>query len=226
LALVLQTIADPPQSDLVSALDRPLSRPPVLGRARGLFDRLADDSVREMMDVVCRQLCSQGATILDVALPASFDEVLARHRVVMGVEAAAYHKDRLGSHPDDYGPCITSLLEQGLNYSAVEYAQAKELQSRIREEMSALLQNIDALICPATTRSAPTLETTGDPAFNSPWSFTGSPVVSVPTARTSDGLPLAVQLIGRMGDEAELFWAASWCESKRKEDIGEPPWPL
>lgn len=41
-----------------------------------------------------------------------------------------------------------------------------------------------------------------------PWDLTGSPAISVPFGFTADGLPLAVQLIGRHFDEATLLRAA------------------
>ena len=37
------------------------------------------------------------------------------------------------------------------------------------------------LMCPATTGPAPLAHTTGDPAFNSPWSYTGLPTISIQT---------------------------------------------
>jgi len=78
--------------------------------------------------------------------------------------------------------------------------------------MAAAFRGADVLACPATIGPAPTLETTGSPAFNSCWSYTGLPVVSFPIGLSSDGLPLAMQLIGRAHDEATLFAVAEWCE--------------
>ena len=57
-------------------------------------------------------------------------------------------------------------------------------------------RNVDALITPATVSTAPDPSTTGDPAFNSPWSYTGLPTVSFPIGLAPDGLPVAVQLVG------------------------------
>lgn len=41
--------------------------------------------------------------------------------------------------------------------------------------------------------------------FTTTWNVTGQPAVSVPAGRTADGLPLAVQLVGRPGAEALLL---------------------
>jgi aspartyl-tRNA(Asn)/glutamyl-tRNA(Gln) amidotransferase subunit A len=141
----------------------------------------------------------------------------------MAVEAARYHEERLRRRPEDYPPKITSLLEEGIRCPAPAYAQAKALQAELRAEMESALAGCAALVCPATTGGAPDASSTGDPAFNSPWSFTGLPVVSIPTARDRDGLPLGVQLVGSAYSEADLLAAAAWCEANRETVIGDPP---
>jgi aspartyl-tRNA(Asn)/glutamyl-tRNA(Gln) amidotransferase subunit A len=224
LAVLLQTIADPdtnPVPDWVVGVQG-RQRPPRLARVRGLFDGRADAEVRAMMDEVSARLRARGASVEEVALPAGFAEVVARHRVVMAVEAAAYHEERLRRHPEDYDPCIRGLLEEGLACPAPEYARCKEHQSRLRQEVLGCLRGVDALLTPATTTPAPDAGTTGDPAFNSPWSYTGLPTVSVPVARSAEGLPLALQLVGRPWEEGTLFAAGAWCEEE-VGFFGEPP---
>ena len=138
--------------------------------------------------------------------------MLPRHRQVMAVEALAFHASRLDRHPEDYDPKFRSLLEEGRACSAAEYAHSKELQARLPQDMLLCFDNVDVLWVPATTGPAPAAATTGDPAFNSPWSFTGLPTVSLPAGWSAEGLPLAIQLVGRPWGEAELFAAAAWCE--------------
>jgi amidase len=52
-------------------------------------------------------------------------------------------------------------------------------------------------------------------AFTSVWNVTGQPAASVPAGFTSDGLPLAVQLIGRPHDETTLLSLSAQIESER-----------
>jgi len=137
---------------------------------------------------------------------------VSRHRIVMAVEGAAFHEARLRKHPDDYGPKIRGLLEEGLACPAPEYARTKEHQEKLTDDMWACFDEVDALLTPATPGPAPDKSTTGDPAFNSPWSYTGLPTVSFPAGLSPDGLPLAIQLVGRPFDEARLLAAAAWCE--------------
>jgi len=229
-AILLQAIAGPldltcakkPVPYWLAALEGE-QPPPRLGRLRGLFEERAEPAVRQMMDEVSESLRKQGAVVTEVALPAGFAEVEARHRVIMAVEAAAFHGERLRRHPDDYPPRIRALVEEGLSCPAPEYARCKEYQRRLRDEMSAWLGGVDALLTPATTGPAPDASTTGDPAFNSPWSYTGLPTVSVPVAWGPDRLPLAIQLVGRPWGEGEVFAAGAWCEQAVGFEAGDPP---
>jgi Asp-tRNA(Asn)/Glu-tRNA(Gln) amidotransferase A subunit family amidase len=196
---------------------------PRLGRLRGLFDHRADPAVAEMLRQVCARMEKKGATIVDVPEPASFAEALSRHRTIMAVEAAAYHESRLRRHPEDYDPWIRTLLEEGLKCPAPEYARCKEHQQLLRSEMEPCFGAVDALLTPATTSPAPDAGSTGDPAFNSPWSYTGFPTISFPAGLAADGLPLAIQLVGRPWSERELFSVALWCEAALEVTLGEPP---
>lgn len=197
--------------------------PPTIGRLRGLFESRAEPSVTQMMERTTEQLRRRGATVVDVKLPSSFDEVLPRHRIIMAVEAAVFHGERLRRHPDDYDPWISTLLEEGLACPAPEYARCKEHQRQLRVEIENCFTGVSALLAPATTSPAPDATSTGDPAFNSPWSYTGLPVVSFPTGLTEDGMPLAIQLVGRAWSESELFPLAAWCEETLGVELGEPP---
>lgn len=232
LAILLQVMAgadslDPscsqrPVPDYAAGLNGPLP-PPRLGRVRGLFHDLAEPSVRSLMDHVSDRFRSDGATVSDVALPAGFADVVERHRTVMAVEGAAYHEPRLRKHPDDYLPRIRGLLEEGLACPAPEYARCKEHQRQLTEEMPARFGSVDALLCPGISGPAPDANSTGNPAFHAPWSYTGLPTVSFLAGHSPDGLPLTIQLVSRPWAEAELFRAAAWCERTLGLELKEPP---
>ena len=141
----------------------------------------------------------------------------------MAVEAAAFHESRLRRHPEDYGPRIRSLLEEGLATTAQEFVRVKEHQHELSTDMRfSFFGNHAIKLCSATTGPAPAADTTGDPAFNSPWSYTGLPTVSIPIGVSPDGMPLALQLVGEHLGETKLLEAAAWCEEVLNVEMGVP----
>jgi Asp-tRNA(Asn)/Glu-tRNA(Gln) amidotransferase A subunit family amidase len=231
LGIILQTIAGADERD-VGCADRPVpimfplsgetQVAPRLGRLHGLFDKRAEPVVQELMERVCQDLSSHGARVTDLALPAGYSEVIARHRTIMAVEAAAYHEQRVRRQPDEVPPKVRSLIEEGFACPAPEYQRCLEFQRELLSDTLGCFHDIVALICPATTGPAPDAATTGDPAFNSPWSLTGLPTVSFPVGKSSEGLPLSLQLVGLPWAEAELLATAAWCEAKLGFEMGEP----
>jgi aspartyl-tRNA(Asn)/glutamyl-tRNA(Gln) amidotransferase subunit A len=175
------------------------------------------------MNEGCQRLEKAGARIAEVAEPAAFAEVGARHHTVMAVESAAYHQTRLRRHPEDYDPRIRGLVEDGLKCPAPEYARTKEHQEQLRTEMEACFDDVDVLLTPATPGPAPDAASTGDPVFNAPWSYTGFPTICFPVGLAPDGLPLAIQLVGHPWRESTLFPVAAWCEKVLDVNLGEPP---
>ncbi len=56
-----------------------------------------------------------------------------------------------------------------------------------------------------------------------PWNHLGNPAMSVPAGFALDGMPLAVQIIGRPNDEATLLSLAAQLESERPWAANRPP---
>lgn len=221
LGLMFQVLT--PESPNYEALLSKRPPSPRLGRVRGLFEELAAPSVNDMMDDVHKRLAKH-TTITEIVLPSAFGEVIANHRVIMAVEGAEYHRVRLERHPEDYPPKIRELLDEGLRYPAVAYRHALEQRQRLIRAMADCFSEVDALLTPATTGPAPDAGSTGNPAFNSPWSFTGLPTVSFPTGHFADGLPLAIQLVGD-SCAMNLLETALWCEQTLDVTPLEPKLP-
>ncbi len=59
--------------------------------------------------------------------------------------------------------------------------------------------------------------------FCIPWNHLGNPAMSVPLGFAADGLPLAVQIIGRPGDEPTLLSLAAQIEAERPWADKRPP---
>jgi aspartyl-tRNA(Asn)/glutamyl-tRNA(Gln) amidotransferase subunit A len=214
LALLLSATSDPFPTFSTNVALSEVDRPPIIGRLGGLFLDRSDPVMSDAMAHAVSKLKAAGAQVVALDPPPPFAEVLPRHRTIMAVEAAEFHEHRFRRHPEDYPPCISALIQEGLDTPATEYVRALHLKDILTDSLVEQLElsEAHAFLVPATLGPPPPAETTGDPAFNSPWSFTGLPAVSFPITWTDDGLPLCAQLIGNRFHEEELLRWAAWCE--------------
>ena len=96
---------------------------------------------------------------------------------------------------------------------ATPYLNAQRVRRDLFERISPLLARYDALLVPAAAGPAPeSLDSTGDPAFNAPWTMFGTPAITLPGGNAVNGLPLGLQLVGMPGADEALLDVAEWCE--------------
>ncbi|HEY7204254.1 MAG TPA: amidase [Methylomirabilota bacterium] len=193
------------------ALDAPAAPAPRLALAPELLERATSEVAAQVRAAAVR-FARAGATVHEVKLPASFASLHAAGRVVLEVEAAAYHEELYRAHAAEYRPRTRELIADGLARPAVEYVRAQRERLAFRNEVAPLLADYDALLSPTAASTAPEGLATGDPWFCAPWSFTGVPACSLPGAVSSAGLPHAVQLVAARGRDAALLAVAAWCE--------------
>jgi len=230
LAAVLQAIAGHDERDPLSQ-DRPVdeylrdvgrSLAPRLGLVGEFLDQ-ADATIRDETLAAIERLRDGGATVETINMPESMRRVGSLHRRIMAVEAAEVHRGTFATHRSAYGPRIASLIDEGLCTTAVDYAEALRWQRPMRRDVVEAMAHFDALLAPATPTTAPAdLSTTGDPRLNSPLSYLGLPTVSFPCSLAADGMPCALQLIGRPLEERPLLAMAAWCESQLGFDALPP----
>jgi aspartyl-tRNA(Asn)/glutamyl-tRNA(Gln) amidotransferase subunit A len=220
LAIVLGVIAGHDPADPISSR-QPVAdyaselKPgfvPRFGLLRDYFLEKCTAEVREATLATVERLRAAGATVRDVPLPAGFERVPELHHRIMAVEAAFIHRGTFPSQRDKFSPQISKLLDRGNGMPIFDYVEAIEHQKRYIRTVQQSLDGIEALIMPSTTTTAGGLETTGDPAFNSCWSYAGLPSVTIPCAVCPDGMPSGLQLVGPAFGESSLLAAAAWCE--------------
>ncbi len=220
-AVILESLAgkdplDPLSADVPIGKCRiePLTRPPRIGIIRTYFVENADETMRAATNDTAKRLDSAGAEIKDVRLPESFAELHDNHALLLAVGAAAVHRERYDAHADRFPPGLRDIMEKGLAATAVDFAEARRHQIAFRSEVLAAFKGVDLLLTPATPTPAPSgLASTGNPAFNSPWSYAGLPTIVLPVTSTPGGLPAGIQLIARPFAETRLLSISAWCES-------------
>jgi len=221
-ALLWSILAARRLPDQASANPRgPLS----LVRLRGYFDDPVEPAVREAFNQAVALLAGAGARIQDAELPTAAGIVEAYVNVVLP-EGAAWHRHYLDTRGHDYAPIVRARFESGRSIPAVKYVDGVAFCRALRHQVSDLLANADALILPTLPITAPRLgadDITIDPArgdrtpvrgamlkHTQPFNMSGHPAISLPV-RTA-GLPVGLQLVGRLDDTAGLLAIAAECE--------------
>ncbi len=98
-------------------------------------------------------------------------------------------------------------------YYDAYYLKALKVRRRIADDFAAAFEKVDALLTPTAPSAAFAIgEASADPVamylndiFTVTVNLAGLPAISVPGALDAQGLPLGLQLIGRVLDEATLF---------------------
>jgi amidase len=140
------------------------------------------------------------------------------------------------AHPERLERRIRSLARLGgmLPPGALDWALGR--REAYAERLNEPLADHDVLLTPVTPAPAPKigaceghgwLWTTAMAAamvsHAACWNFTGQPACSVPAGFAADGLPRAVQFVGRPNDEATLVALAAQIEAQRPWADERPP---
>ena len=116
---------------------------------------------------------------------------------------------------------LLDLLDAGGEQPAVDYVVAQRDRAALRAALEAALEDVDALLLPtsltvawrwddldADTMGVRDASTKHLPPAN----LTGHPAISLPVV--SRGLPVGLQLIGRLGQDEALLNVAAWLERR------------
>jgi aspartyl-tRNA(Asn)/glutamyl-tRNA(Gln) amidotransferase subunit A len=193
-------------ANLNRLIDQASAAGPLLVAKAPWLDRASPETLQHLD--ACLAKINTAVPIEPWNLPDSMADVHRHHRLIMAVEAAQTHRTRYAEHRPEYGPRVSELIEEGLAASAVDYAAALHHQRQTRREMLQLLQSeqggwMKCLVMPSTPQPAPdSLATTGDPSFNSPWSYVGLPAATIPTGLSAEGMPLGLQFVSPLAIQA------------------------
>lgn len=122
-------------------------------------------------------------------------------------------------------PLIRRVGARGEATPLLTLHRAMRERTQIAATAKQFFNRYDLLIGPVMPTAAYDVELDTPPGFSAddwtwcPYSYlcnmTGQPAISVPIGFTSGGLPVGVQIIGRMGEEATVLRAAAAIERRR-----------
>jgi Asp-tRNA(Asn)/Glu-tRNA(Gln) amidotransferase A subunit family amidase len=188
---------------------------PRIGLCRTEQWELATPEMKAALENAGRALAAAGAKVFDVSLPSQFKGLLEAQSLVSSFETGrsfADEVDRAG------GKLRKQLLDRCLasyDLDPEAYLRAQSLARECRQMVPEALEGCDVLLSPAALGEAPKgLDWTGDPRMNQIWTFLHVPCVAVPAGKGPHGLPLGLQVIGRLEDDARTLAAADWIAAR------------
>jgi len=168
----------------------------------------ADADTRHAWEVATVALARHSDPCQDVALP-DFAELVPLQKDVMAFEMARSLSFERLRHREQLSPQLLALLDAGLAIDGAAHQTHLQRTADWRLRIDSLFERHDVLLTPSTIGAAPAgLQATGDPLFCRSWSLLGLPAVHLPFASNAQGLPVGLQLIGRMGEDHKLLAAA------------------
>jgi aspartyl-tRNA(Asn)/glutamyl-tRNA(Gln) amidotransferase subunit A len=197
-----------------------------------------DPEVRAMVDEAAALLRDLGCVVSAAAPPAlATDDVLApgvwayAGDLYAALEAVA--PDFLARHGDALTDYATPVCAAGRWALAWQYRALLERNAAFAAAMRAWFAAYDFLVCPAGG-PAPRVEAVRPinrgggrtPGFLPQFNVAHTPAASVPFAVHPSGLPLALQIVGRHGDDAGVLRLAATIETARPWAHRWPPLAL
>jgi amidase len=139
-------------------------------------------------------------------------------------------------HPERLERRVRRLVAAGKLFSRDAVARARSAEPQFTARVGEVFRDFDVLLTPTIPMPPwPLLRFEGRSVvgatigaaditpFTIPWNLSGQPAASVPAGFTDQGLPLAVQLIGRPHDETTLLSLSGQLEAERPWADRRPP---
>ena len=236
-AMLLQVMAGPdtadptaikePPPDFSAALEAGV-RGLRIGWSPAMGSVPVDQEVRRVTAQSLHAFEELGANVEEANLPIDHQQVREIFNTLFLSDFAANYSELLDTRGDEMSPFLREMLVRAVQWPASKLAKALRDLEWHRARMESAMERYDLLL-------TPTLATTAFPVGQRPrvidgqavdpvWGFTpfcfpinlsGQPAASVPCGFSSDGLPIGLHVIGRLGDEATVLRASAAFEQAR-----------
>lgn len=191
-----------------------------IARLGGYFEHPLDPAVRQALGDALQAAEADGArgSMRDIegwgiAPAVQFHTICA--------EATDANWERLHDAPETLGEDVRTRLEIGMLLPGHLYVRAQRLRRLLADRMDALFDDADILVCATMRAPAPAaggatvaIEGVSYPLHTAvtqltlPFNLTGLPALSLPWCRTGEGVPVAIEVVGRKGADWQVLAVA------------------
>jgi aspartyl-tRNA(Asn)/glutamyl-tRNA(Gln) amidotransferase subunit A len=224
-ALLLQALVRYDPRDPSSVESDPIDYHAALTRdIRGLrvgipkeLNQGASEEVASCIQEAINVLSSLGADIDEVSLPVTGQCATVAGNVITWSEMSQIHapwRNRL----DEYSTGVREKVLVGSVIPAGIYHKAQQMRRMVQAEITEKLQDFDVFIGPnirvpagplgGGTPTGAAMGMATEVSYTRPFNLTGNPSLSVPCGFSQDGLPVGMQISGRLHEDATVLRVA------------------
>ncbi len=183
-------------------------------------------------------LAALGAEVVDVSVP-GIEGGIAGGLLLWKAEAAAIHEEWLRTRLEDYDPRVGPRLRAALSVTGVEVARVQRARRQLIRNLELVFEEVNLLATPMCAIGAPPQGAsqvvldgqefdvlTALTRFSRVFNLTGLPAISIPCGFTGDDLPIGLQLVGAIYQDATVLKAAHAFERATEWNLRRPPLAL
>jgi len=226
--------ANRPAEDFTDTLGQEI-KDLLIGIPKEFFFDIIDPEVRDAVYQAAHVLEGLGASVEEVSVPVLEHSLTISSNILL-TEAAEVHLDHLRERADDISADVRTKFEMGALTPATDYIKAQRARRVFNRKITETMLNYDILLAPTAPIGAPKLSektvrvgSKTEPKLSllsrltRPFNICGVPTISVPCGFTSSGLPIGMQLAGRLFDEATVLRVAYAYEQATDWHTRRPP---
>jgi len=172
------------------------------------FDR-AESYVQEHYEQTVQKLEASGVKVREAEMPQEFDKLSELQDVIMSYDLNKVFANHLRDHFDLLDPALVAYCEKGSMVTEAQYQAALDHAELCRTMLESALGDLDVLLLPSTLTAAPPMNDTGTSEFIRIWSFLHTPAINLPTGTSPQGMPIGVQLVGRIDGDVPFLSVAA-----------------
>jgi Asp-tRNA(Asn)/Glu-tRNA(Gln) amidotransferase A subunit family amidase len=185
-----------------------------IGVARKYFFDGVEPEIATLVEAAIGHITARAASVREVEVPVEED------RTAQMYESYEYHRERLAAMSDRYDPQTLARILRGKEVTREEYETAVARTRRLRQQASALFDDVDVILTPTVPIVPPVIaELQSHPETlrshellmlrnTRPFNVLGLPTLSVPCGTTSIGLPVGLQITAAPHQDALTFACA------------------
>lgn len=191
-------------------------------------DMTAEPAMAQALEDALVVLSDLGADISEIET-APLGDFATCNRIILLSEAYAIHRNWLQTRPEDYSESFLERILPGAFLSANDYVDALRLRRKLTASFNRTISGLDGVIAVSAMDAAFAIDDAEEIALKyprqarTPFNLTGNPALAIPTGFNDDGMPLAMQIVGKQFDEATIYRIAAGYEAATDWHARRPP---